>query len=616
MTLVRMIAPQWLLKEHPSLPSVVEGQFTNEQIKDHNEAGYNIYYRPNYPKVYNGGSVTGQDIDTFEYVFVDCDLKDGVYKSKEEFLEYILDIPTPNRIVDSGNGIHAYWRVTDLDCKSYLRFQRRLMRLCKTDPAVGTIAQLMRLENTVNTKNKDNFKLCHLLSENSVSYTSEELDKLLPAIALEDEQYCIDHYNSVFNLNQLTPRAMLKEMPLKWGEFLRKNSEAKSLFSHTSGDRSDDDFRLALLMQANKFNEEEAFTVLMNSGKAIQRAPHHRESYATNIINKIWVKKESEQKGLAVSVEDLLATPEVEKGKRFRCFKYVDDTIKGFRLGHVLGLVGGSGVGKTTMALNLFLGFAASNPDYHHFFCSLEMPSREIAERWKNMCGENTSLHSKVHIISNYDESGKFRDLSLDDIKNDIMDFQTKNNRKVGCVVIDHIGILCNNNRLGQDEGTKQICKSMKSFAIETNTFLIMQSQTARSKAGEGDLELNKDAAFGTSSFENFVDYLVTIWQPLKRVYYQGAPTIMTFKFCKIRHKKQGRDKIEESVKYNMFFDPNTELIRELTQEESIHIPFYLKAASAIRKNDKDSDVDSYVSRKVDQDDPARTDSSSDPSKH
>lgn len=618
MRLVRMIAPEWLIKEDPELSKVIEGEFTDEKIREYNTIGYNIYYRPNHPSKYEGGAVNGTHIDVFSWVFVDCDLKDGIYKSKDEFIGFLIKtFITPTKIVDSGNGVHAYWKITDLDCKSYLRLQRRLMRILKTDPAVGTVSQLMRLENTVNTKNLDDIKLCQVLSEINVSYTCEELDKLLPAITLEDEEYCINHYNNTYKIVEQSTYSVLKEMPAKWGLLLRKNKEAGKLFSHSSGDRSDDDFRLGLLMQINGFTVEEAFTVIMNSGKALQRNPIHRESYARNIVDKIWVKEPVvETDRMSYSAEEILSRSETEtRGKRLECHKYIDDTKRGFHSGDVMGLIGGSGIGKTTIALNIFLGFAESNPEMEHFFCTLEQPDREIAERWQTMCGDNKALHSKVHIISNYDLIGRFKDLSLDAIKEYIQEFKQKTNKKIGCVVIDHIGVLSNNNRLGQDEGLKYIAKAMKTFALETDTFLIMQSQTSRGKGGWGDLELDKDAAFGVSAFENFCDYVVTLWQPLKRVYTEGAPTLLAFKLAKIRHKKQGIDRIQEDKRYLLFFDPMTERVRELTQDEEAGVAFYMNRAANERKRNKNTDVLTYESRRVDNE-PATTSSDSNERKH
>lgn len=595
----RLIAPDWLIEKHPELDKVAEGQFTEQDLKDYNEIGYNIYYFPNYPNEYQGGNVNGTHIDKFEWVFVDCDLKDGVHATKKAFLILVAAIGLlPTKIVDSGNGIHVYWRVSDLEAKSYLRIQRRLLRMFNTDPAVGKICQLMRLEGYDNTKDVNNRKLCYILAENVISYTCEDLDRVLHPISLEDEQYCVQHYNKTYQIEEQLP--ISGELPPKFGALLRKNKEVKELFTAPTDDRSKNDYRLGHIMLGNGFTKEEALNVLYNSAKAMQRAPTHRYNYAQNIVDKIWTFEEAkETSNLSASVFDILQKSNGElEGQRFPCFKYIDNTECGFRLGHVLGLVAGSGVGKTAIALNIFMGFVTSNPEYVHFFCPLEQTNKEVAARWAKMCGTNMTLHNKVHIISNYDENGNFRDLSLGTIKEYIKDFKTRTGQKVGCVVIDHIGILCNNNKLGQDEGVKQIAKAMKSFAIETDTFLIMQSQTSRSKAGIGDIELDKDSAFGTSVFENFCDFLVTSWQPLKRVYAEGAPTITAIKFCKIRHKNQTKDAILEDKPYALFFDPNTQLLRELTQTEETSFKFYLSLATNRRKIDKKTELVQYTSVK------------------
>lgn len=603
----RLILPDWAKNQNTSLSKVVEGKFTKQQLIDYNSVGYNIYYLPNYPALLESGSpVDGTMIDTFDWVFVDMDLKDEVYLNKDSFIETIasINIP-PTKIVDSGNGVHVYWRVSNLDAQSYLRFQRRLMRLLNTDEAVGQLFQLMRAPGSINTKNQNKPVPCELLFEDTTIYTAEELDKLLPPITKEDEEYCKQHYDKTFGINQ-TNINIDDKIPLKFIKLIGSNVEVKTIWGETPDDRSKNDYRLGHIMFANGFSKEEAASVLVNSAKALQRAPTHRINYALGIIDKIWtfeIAKDKDTVGLSSSVLDILrATGSELEGKRFPCYSYIDNTKVGFRLGHVMGLVAGSGVGKTAMALNLFLGFVASNPEYDHFFCPLEQTDREIASRWKTMCGDNTHLHSKVHVISNYDAQGKFRDLSLDDIKNHILEFKQKTGKQVGCVVIDHIGVLCNNNKLGQDEGIKKIAKEMKGFATETNTFLIMQSQTSREKAGIGDLELNKDAAFGTSVFENFCDYLITIWQPLKRMYAQNAPTVMAFKFCKIRHKNQIEDTIMEDKPYLLFFNPQTQLLREITQDEEKSFKYFLAQATNRRKQDRKTELVEYTSVKWSQD--------------
>lgn len=602
--LYRLILPGWAKDMNPSLPQVKEGEFTAEELLEYNKQGFGVYYLPNSPSTMpEGRPVSGIDIDQFDFVFVDCDLKDGIYKSKEEFLSAVLGAGIdPTAIVDSGNGIHVYWQMTDLDAMSYLRFQRRLCRLYKTDEAVSTIYQLMRLPGYINTKRKDNQVPCALLETTEKTYTCEEMDKLLPPITLEDEKYCQNHYEKTYTPEKVTA-AIRDELPRKFGDLLYNSKEARDIWNGNIDDRSKGDYRLGHLMWGAKFTKGEALSVLVNSAKALSRAPLHRVSYAQNIVDKIWTFELTPNKDLTLSetVKDILAKGEKAiKGERLPCWPYFDNTAHGFRLGQVIGLVAGSGVGKTALSLDMFKGFVSMNPDYEHFFVPLEQPGNEIADRWRTICGDDTRLHEKVHVLSNYNEDGTFRHLSLDDIKDYLVKFQQLTGKKIGCVVIDHIGALKKTTKDGENQGIMDICHSMKAFAIQTNTLLVMQSQSSREKAGIGDLELNKDAAYGTVFFESYCDYLITLWQPLKRTYADdGCPAVTAYKFCKIRHKKKGVDALHEDVCYLLHFDPKTEHFRELTELEAKSFDFFNKKATNLRKLDRRTDLVQYNSKGV-----------------
>lgn len=600
--LCRLILPEWAKSSDPNLKKVLEGDFYEQDLLDFNVAGYNVYFLPNYPSQYDPATtVDGTHIDTFEYVYVDMDLKQGKYATKEHFLAVIADSPIlPSRIVDSGNGVHVYWKTKDLDAMSFLRLQRRLCRKFDTDEAVAKIYQLMRLPGTANTKDPENPKFCQELYQDDVEYTCEQLDALLPPISHEDEEYCKAHYEKTYNLGKKLE--ISDKMPPKFDALIRNNKEAQDLWIGEHDDRSKADYRLGHILWGNRFTREEAASVLVNTRKALQRAPVHRVNYAMGIIDKIWTFEEAEDKvglNLSSSVKDILnksGDDEALKGARFQCHRYLDATNHGFRLGQVIGLVAGSGVGKTAMALNMFEGFVQNNPDYDHFFIPLEQPPNEIADRWRTMCGTNTALHEKVQVMSNYDEAGAFRHLSFDDIREYLLKYKKVTGRKIGCVVIDHIGALKKKNAKGENQDLMDICHAMKAFAVETNTLLVMQSQAPREKAGSGDLELNKDAAYGTVYFESYCDYLVTMWQPLKRCYNMDAcPTVTAFKFCKIRHKKQHLDEIKEDQRYLLFFDPETEHMRELTQDEEVSFQFFNSQATNARKQDRKTDLITYT---------------------
>ena len=594
MQLVRMIAPKWLGKP------VIEGVYSDEDIANHNGFGYNIYFWPNHPKRHVPGTpVDGTQIDTFNYVFVDYDVKSNTYESKEAFIEAVGTFELePTRIVDSGGGIHVYWRVSDLDAMSYLRLQRRLVRRLNTDEATCNLAQLMRLPGTMNTKIQDNPRPCEVLYETENTYTCEQLDKALPAILAKDEEFAQQHYMKTHHPNREFVEAD-HAIPPKFGALITNSPEAKELWAGTSSDRSKGDYRLGHLMFANGFTRDEARSVLVNSAKALQRAPIHRLNYADNIINKIWTFEESPVVvELSESIASILKKPlDIIQGTPLRCHKRIDNTDRGFRLGDVIGLVAGTGVGKTSFSLNMFKWFLEQNPDYHHFFVSLEQPSNEIAERWETITQGNSALNDRVHVLSNYDDEGNHRNLSLSEIQTYLSDWQTRTGNKIGCVVIDHIAVLKKKGSDNENQDLMTICHSMKAFAVQLKVVLVMQSQAPRAKAGIGDLELDKDAAYGTATFEWYCSYLITIWQPLKRCHSEeSCPLVTAFKFCKIRHKKPKKDVIKEDVCYYFRFDSETEQFYNMTQDDKTSFDYYLSQANNKRNEDVKTKLVEYVS--------------------
>lgn len=610
--IVRLILPDWV-KETPgydknATPNTHDGDFSDEQIAAWQEQGYNAYYFPNYPSVYatdetgHGEFVNGALVDTFTAVFVDLDMKD--YKSpvkdrahdfetKDQFVEYLNEFELkPSRIVDSGGGIHAYWYVNDLDPMGWLRIQRRLRRRFTSDPAVAKLSQLMRIPNTINWKDPENPRLAAILEESGIEYTAEDLDKALPSLLPEDEDYCQAHYNKTYGLQEKLN--VDEDLPAKWFKFAKKGTEPHDLFYTQQQDRSTSDFRLTALLHQGGFTKEEAISVIMNTNKASTRSGIHRYNYAADMVIKIWMSAEKPALAselLTKSVRDMLsANPDDEtlKGTRFKCDPVFDATFHGFRLGQVMGLIGGVGTGKTAFGFNIFKGFALRNTGYIHLAVTLEQPELEYAQRWKKMCANDPQLLDCVHILGNYNDDGTYRHLSLEEIEDYVKVLEKATGKKVGAVMIDHIGVLKKETRNGENQGLIDICQYQKAMAINTNTFLIMQSQAPREKASIGDIELDKDAAYGTMFFEAFCDYVVTLWQPLKRVYdVEGCPLVTVFKFCKIRHKHVKKDQIKEDQRYPLLMNPDTDTFRMLTQNEMTSFDFFAKRATNLRNKDK-----------------------------
>src|ERR1700733_12566906 len=112
--LYRLISPKWT-----NLPTI-EGEFSDAEIHKYNADGYNVYCFVNHPSSEFSSPISGADIDVFNMCFVDFDLKDQKYPSKDAFIQAVGDYGiTPSKVIDSGNGVHCYWKVTNLDAMSY-----------------------------------------------------------------------------------------------------------------------------------------------------------------------------------------------------------------------------------------------------------------------------------------------------------------------------------------------------------------------------------------------------------------------------------------------------------------------------------------------------------------
>lgn len=134
---------QWYLEcSNPSL----------EEIRNRNRDGYSVFFFPNGSNQ-SGSKFTGKThVQNINWLFVDMDLKDKIYTSKEEFIFKLDEFMSPTILVDSGNGIHAYWSFNQFPRSRFEDYQQRLIQHLKTDSSVWPLSQAMRLPLTYNTK--------------------------------------------------------------------------------------------------------------------------------------------------------------------------------------------------------------------------------------------------------------------------------------------------------------------------------------------------------------------------------------------------------------------------------------------------------------------------------
>jgi len=150
-------------------------------IEQHENDGYGIHVRQ--ARMKNGSySATKRDVCQITHLWIDID------KARDEinFVESGDDpIPDPTFVVDSGKGVHMYWRLTepatDFRLFEVEEVNKKLASFFDGDPAPTHIASTLRLVGTLNHK-YDPPRMCKILRHNegaevSLGYMAEWLKR-------------------------------------------------------------------------------------------------------------------------------------------------------------------------------------------------------------------------------------------------------------------------------------------------------------------------------------------------------------------------------------------------------------------------------------------------------
>ena len=433
----RLIKPLWAqpclpngkdnpkFKEEIQGPNIVEGSFTQKELQEYNDKGYNIYYFPNGASKVEGKFLSGKEIDQYDVVFVDMDLKDEEYASKEDFLEKVADFAlTPSKIVDSGNGIHVYWKISNLTREDYIAAQFALINEFKTDQSVWTPLQLMRVGGFNNTKRYNDYVMAEILLEDGNVYSIEDFfDCLAPPSEIQFkklDKHCakLDGTFVMPEINEID----FDTLPVNFIHLMETNERVKELYHEpkkAAGDRSKADYALANLLFDEGFDFAECVQVIANGSKAKERSDGR--DYAYNTVDKVYdirTSEESKEAGSFQLLSELLKEDgfEAEIGAVVNGAPYWDCLETKWQTSQVLGIVAGPGVGKTETTLHQFKCMAESDPDSLFVFFSLEMPERQIAKRWLEAIEGNEKLCDNVIVIGNEDKDGMPRNIGIQDI--------------------------------------------------------------------------------------------------------------------------------------------------------------------------------------------------------
>lgn len=128
-----------------------------QYVVERNQAGFNCYFTFNIPTPDCGVKPSKKQITALRGVHVDIDPPKGGTLNKAEVCA-ALEPHTPNLVVDSGNGIHAYWlfpepiEATPENVEAVEAVNRALIAKFNGDKAASNVDRIMRIPGTVNWK--------------------------------------------------------------------------------------------------------------------------------------------------------------------------------------------------------------------------------------------------------------------------------------------------------------------------------------------------------------------------------------------------------------------------------------------------------------------------------
>lgn len=216
-----------------------------------------------------------------------------------------------------------------------------------------------------------------------------------------------------------------------------------------------------------------------------------------------------------------LAMPESEKVNLSRWLPQMGSISSGFMPGHVVVIMGGTGVGKSAIIQNII--WEQKLPT---FFFSCEMDEELLFERTIQIATSKTGdevaddYREGREIKSKAQEGLKdcyfiFEHINIDDIIPNVQKWETENKKKLKIIAIDYLGYLksAGHNRYEQ---TTYVSKQLKEIAKATNTVVFVLCQIHRTADGKSTDEIipTLNSPKDSGDIENNCDYAIALYEP------------------------------------------------------------------------------------------------------
>jgi replicative DNA helicase len=298
-----------------------------------------------------------------------------------------------------------------------------------------------------------------------------------------------------------------------------------------SGNRNDGLTSTAGLLRSRNFSNDIIYSFLYSINSSSPNPIEDRELWSiVNSVNKyspnpLYIEPNSDDIITMEQAAEKWSALRSKTSKLNSGFKHIDEAIPYFDPGEVLFIAARSGIGKTTMGMQLSHGIATGYNGYG-LFASLEMPTTSIfvrsaiieasKDKDKKLTYEEVTneLLTDTSLIQRVVE--KWNKLLIID-KTSVTSAQLqkyyelaneKFNLSVNNFLIDYIGLISGTSDY---QSLSDTARSIKQMAKILNTRIIVIAQLSR-KAGDGTIPVSIDMLRDSGALEESADYILGMW--------------------------------------------------------------------------------------------------------
>lgn len=248
----------------------------------------------------------------------------------------------------------------------------------------------------------------------------------------------------------------------------------------------------------------------------------------------------------------------VQQGDGLRIgFPSIDDMTRGIRPGEVFGLMARSGVGKTTVALNIAENLVRAYPDVPGIIFSMEQQAGPVEMRLAQIRYDMTRDAVTDHLLFGgvEDFQAAYKNLlicqegglSVADLEEYISIASARRfGARVGWIAIDYLGYVSAPPGIRDAYGASSYnAKAIKQLAKRHELAVIELIQTGRSGDGSGSEPVTMASARDSGVIEESVDFMGGIYRPaLNNPSSIGTYDRMMFRLLKNRNGPLGESEL------------------------------------------------------------------------